>query len=174
MKVLIVSDIHGNFSNMRKVIENESSFDRMLLLGDILSGPDISGYQPEQLALFLNLYTEKIVFVRGNCDNYHLDWLDFFLDKSFLTISIDKKIFFLTHGHLYHRYEMPNVEFDVFIQGHTHIPMMEVQGEKLYLNPGSITLPRGGSRKSYIVYQDGTFFLKDLEENKIIKKIEFL
>ena len=174
MKVLIVSDIHGNFSNMRKVIENDSSFDLLFLLGDILSGPDILGYDPKQLALFLNLYNDKIIYVRGNCDNYHMEELEFFLDKSFLTISIDNKVFFLTHGHLYHRYEVPDVSFDVFIQGHTHIPVMEFYSGKLYLNPGSITLPRGGSHKSYFVYQDGVFYLKDLEENKVIKKIEFM
>ena len=56
MRVLIVSDIHGNFDNMRKVIENNPSFDKLLLLGDILVGPNTYGYNPEQLALFLNIF----------------------------------------------------------------------------------------------------------------------
>ena len=31
MKVLIVSDIHGNFECMKKVIQNDSSFDKLLI-----------------------------------------------------------------------------------------------------------------------------------------------
>ena len=35
MKYLIISDIHGSTLNLKKVLENES-FDKLLLLGDIL------------------------------------------------------------------------------------------------------------------------------------------
>ena len=173
MKVLIVSDIHGNFKNMKKVIQNNSSFDRLLILGDILSGPSIDGYDPKQLALFLNLYKDKIISVRGNCDNFHMDTLDFFVDKSFLTLSIDSKLFFLTHGHLYNPTHLPDLPFDVFLSGHTHVPMMEKVDGRLFLNPGSITSPRGGSLKSYIFYEEGEFFLKDVDENKVLKKLRY-
>ena len=171
MKILIVSDIHGNFLNMRKVIENDSSFDYLYLLGDILSGPDIYGYDPKQLADFLNLYQDKIVYVKGNCDNYHMDLLSFFVDLSYLTISVDQYLLFLTHGHLYTPYEYPSIPFDIFVSGHTHVPKMEKRDNLLFLNPGSISLPRGGSTKSYIVYEDGVFSLKDLEKNIILKQI---
>ena len=55
MKILIVSDIHGNYNNMKKVLQNDSSFDYLFLLGDLLSGPDITGYNPEKLANLLNI-----------------------------------------------------------------------------------------------------------------------
>ena len=57
MKILIVSDIHGNYENMKKVLENEKTFDYFFLLGDILSGPYIEGYDPDKLAELLNEYS---------------------------------------------------------------------------------------------------------------------
>ena len=43
--------------------------------------------------------------------------------------------------------------------------------DKLYLNPGSITRPRGMSKKSYIFYEDGEFLLKSVDNNEVMKKI---
>ena len=173
MKILIVSDIHGNYNNMKKVIENEKQFDYFFLLGDILWGPDIEGYQPDKLAELLNEYANKIFYVRGNCDVSRMQLLDFYMEKDYMVIPIDHLSFFLTHGHSYHEYHLPDLDldFDVYIQGHTHIPVMEKKREKIYLNPGSITLPKGFSNKSYIIYQDKAFYLKDVETNEILREI---
>ena len=173
MKIIIVSDIHGNYENMRKVIENELSFDYLFILGDILSGPHYEGYDPDGLAELLNQYANKIFYVRGNCDMYRMQLLDFYMDKDYMIIPIDHIRFFLTHGHLYHEHYLPDLDmdFDVYIQGHTHIPIMKEERGKLYLNPGSITLPRGLCDKSYIVYQDQMFYLKEVDTNQIVKKI---
>ena len=173
MKILIVSDIHGNYLNMKKVIDNEVNFDYFFLLGDVLSGPDIEGYDPDRLAELLNEYSSKIFYVSGNCDVSRMDLLDFYMDRDYMFIPIDKKMFFLTHGHLYNEHHLPDIEmdFNVYMQGHTHIPVMKEENGIVYLNPGSITLPKGMSDKSYIIYQDGDFILKDLEKNSEIKKI---
>lgn len=170
MKVLIVSDIHGNFNNMKKVIEDNPSFDYLLLLGDILSGPYIEGYDPEELANLLNHYKNKIIPVKGNCD-YDTELLNFSVDKLYITVPIDNKLCLMTHGHYYNRDNLPDIPFDVLLTGHTHVAILDKKGNKLYLNPGSITLPRKESIKSYIYYEDGTFMLKDLEKNKVIKTI---
>ena len=169
MKVLIVSDIHGGYDNMKKVLDDNPEFDLFLILGDILYG----GEEEAKLAELLNKYTSKIISVCGNCDNFsNTSILNFFDDKLYVTVPIDGKLVFITHGHVYNKYNIPNLPYDIYIQGHTHVPVMEY-GEKLYLNPGSITLPRGMSNKSYIVYQDHIFYLKDLNKNEIIKKIYF-
>ena len=118
MKVLIVSDIHGGYSNIKKVLDDNPKFDLLLILGDILYG----GSNSDELSSLLN------------------------------------------------KYNMPDLPYDIYIQGHTHIPIMDY-GDKLYLNPGSITRPRGGSVKSYIFYENGEFMLKSVDENTIIKKI---
>ena len=170
MKILIVSDIHGNYLNMKKVLDNEVNFDYMFILGDVLSGPYIEGYDPDELANLLNTYSNKIFYVRGNCDVSRMDLLNFYMEKDYLLLPIDNINFFLTHGHMYNEHMLPDVEFDVYMQGHTHIPVMKKVGDIIYLNPGSITLPKGMSDKSYIVYKDNNFYLKDLN-NKIIKEI---
>ena len=167
MKVLIVSDIHGGYKNIKKVINDNPNFDLLLILGDILFGGDNS----LEISKLLNKYTSKIISVCGNCDLYtNNSMLDFFDDKLYVTVPIDGKLVFITHGHVYNKYNIPNLPYDVYIQGHTHVPMIEY-GDKLYLNPGSITRPRGGSVKSYIFYEDGEFILKSVDDNKIIKRI---
>ena len=174
MKVLIVSDVHGNYDNMKKVLDDNPTFDIFLLLGDVLSGPYIEGYDPDQLASLLNQYSNKIFYVRGNCDHYHMELLDFYMEKDYMMLPIDKMKVFFTHGHLYNQYNYPSdMDFNVYIQGHTHVPMMKEERGILYLNPGSITNPRGMLDKSYLWYQDGTFYLKDVDTNQVIKKILF-
>ena len=99
--------------------------------------------------------------------------LDFSLQEYYVTIPVDGKLFLLTHGHVYYENSFSNIDYDVYIQGHTHIPKMEIKNNKIYLNPGSITYPRGGSNRSYILYQDGVFYLKELNTNEIIKETRF-
>jgi len=168
MKVLIVSDIHGNYNNLNKVINDNKGFDYLLILGDILSS-----FCGDDIINLLNSYNTKIIAVRGNCDNMNIEKLDFSLENYFVVTPIDNKLFFLTHGHLYDRHSDLGVDYDVYLQGHTHVPMMIEENNKLYLNPGSITLPRGGSIKSYILYESGVFYLKSVDDNTVIKKVEF-
>lgn len=168
MKVLIVSDIHGGYLNMKRVLDNNPKFDLLLILGDILYGSNNS----KELSELLNKYKSKIISVCGNCDNFtDNSELDFFDDKLYVTVPIDGKLVFITHGHIYNKYNSPNLPYDIYIQGHTHIPLMEYS-DKLYLNPGSITRPRGLSGKSYMFYDDGTFYLKSVDDNSIIKEVE--
>lgn len=172
MRVLIVSDIHGNFECMKKVIQNDSSFDKLLILGDILSGPRGSEKDSKQLAMFLNLFKDKILAVRGNCD-YDLDSLEFPADKMYMLIPMDGMKVVMTHGHRYFKSHPPEgVDFDIFLSGHSHVPSMEPIRDKLYLNPGSVSYPRGTSGKSYILYEDGEFSLKSVENNKVLRKIK--
>lgn len=167
MKVLIVSDIHGGYNNMKKVLEDNPEFDLFLILGDILYG----GEEEEKLADLLNKYTSRIISVCGNCDSFsNTSILNFFDDKLYVTVPIDGKLVFITHGHVYNRYNVPNLPYDIYIQGHTHVPVMEY-GDKLYLNPGSITRPRGTCGKTYILYDNGDFSLKSVDDNSVIKKI---
>lgn len=172
MKILIVSDIHGNFDNMKKVLKDNPNFDCMFLVGDLLAGPEIEGYNPKKLANLLNDYKDKIIAVRGNCDyEYDIKLLNFDINKLYINMTIDKKIFLMTHGHYYYRDHLPEIPYDILISGHTHVPILERDRGKVIINPGSITLPRRGSTKSYIVYEDHIFSLKDLDENKVMERI---
>lgn len=168
MKVLIISDIHGNYNNLNKVISN-NSFDKLLLLGDILVGP-FPEYR--EVANLLNKYKDKIIAVKGNCDNYYNGMLDFNNEEIFLKIPVDKRILFITHGHIYNRNNLPDTYYDIFIQGHTHVPLLEKVNDKIYLNPGSISLPRNNSLPSFAIYEDNTIKILDIDNNKI-KEVKF-
>ena len=62
MKVLIISDIHGSFNDLKEVLEKEPSFDRLVILGDILNGP-VDRESKEKTANLLNKYKDKILSV---------------------------------------------------------------------------------------------------------------
>lgn len=166
MKALIVSDIHGDFEGLKNIIDRNKDFDYLICCGDFLS----YGFCSYEGVELLNSYNKKILAVCGNCDHFRDGILDFSLND-YLVFPIDGKLFFVTHGHRYNRNSHPNIDFDVFIQGHTHVPLMEMDNNILYLNPGSISHPRGGSKKSYILYDDDTFYLKSVDD-KVLKKIK--
>ena len=101
-----------------------------------LSGPYIEGYDPDSLAELLNTYSNKIFYVRGNCDHSRMDMLDFYMERDYMMIPVDQMNIYFTHGHLYDECHLPDYEmkFDVYIQGHTHVPMMKEEKGVLYLN----------------------------------------
>ena len=169
MKVLIISDIHGSFNDLKEVLEKETSFDRIVILGDILNGP-VNRESKEKVADLLNVFKDKIISVSGNNDGYLNELLEFDNSKYYNLINIDNRIWFLTHGHIYNRYNMPDINYDIYLQGHRHVPLMSKENNKLYLNPGSISLPRQGT-KTYMFYEDNFFYLKSIEGD-IIQKIE--
>ena len=159
MKILIISDIHDDFESLKIALQNHS-FDNLILLGDL-------GYYNNKVFDILNVFKDQIISVKGNNDFYN-NKLEFNNDLTYQTISIDNKTWFLTHGHIYNRNNVP-VEYDVYLQGHTHYTMMEKDNNKLYLNPGSLGLPRNGI-KTYIYYEDNTFYLENLDK-EVIEKV---
>ena len=78
----------------------------------------------------------------------------------------------ITHGHYYNTLELPPNCGEIFIQGHTHVPMLQRQNEKILANPGSITRPRGTNLRCYILIDEKEISLKTIDE-KIVKVIEF-
>ena len=56
---------------------------------------------------------------------------------------------------------------DILLNGHTHVPACEKiadenGNEYMYLNPGSVSIPKEGSSHSYMVYEKGTFTWKNM------------
>lgn len=158
MKVLIISDIHDDFESTKKAIQNHN-FDYLILLGDL-------GYYNNQVFDLLNIFKDKIISVKGNNDIYN-NLTQFDNTKLYQTINIDNKTWFLTHGHIYNEYT--DIDYDIYLQGHTHVSRVEKKDNKIYLNPGSIGLPRNGV-KTYIYYEDNTFYLENLDK-EVIKKV---
>lgn len=178
MKLMIASDIHGSAYYCRKMLDafNEEQADRLLLLGDILyHGPrnDLPrDYAPKEVLAMLNEYSSSILCVRGNCDT-EVDQmvLDFPIMAEYSLLYIDGVTIFATHGHNFNLNKLPpHCEGDILLHGHTHVPACIETDGMIYINPGSVSIPKEGSEHSYIIFEKGVFYWKNLE-GKIYKKV---
>ena len=75
------------------------------------------------------------------------------------------KLLFATHGHHYNTAcPPPLAKGDILLHGHTHVPAWQEFGSgNLYLNPGSVAIPKENSAHSYMILTDSGFAWKDLE-----------
>ena len=172
MKILIASDIHGSALYCEQLLERyrAEGADRLLLLGDILyHGPrnDLpEGYAPKAVIAMLNPLKNELLCVRGNCDT-EVDQmvLSFPIMADYCVLSSGNRLVYTTHGHNYHLQKLPPLQpGDILLHGHTHIPAWEPFGNgNLYLNPGSVSIPKSGSAHSYMILEDRTACWKSLD-----------
>ncbi|MCL2248844.1 MAG: metallophosphoesterase [Oscillospiraceae bacterium] len=140
MKILVLSDSHGNDSALRRVVALENP-DLILHLGD-----------NDRDCRIIQIEFSDIPFrsVRGNCDpsSRGLDIDEFVLE--------DKR-FFMTHGHLY-GVKMGKGRIisaakergvDALLFGHTHVQYYSTDEGFVVLNPGSV----GDNKGSYAIIE---------------------
>ncbi|MBR2282628.1 MAG: phosphodiesterase [Spirochaetales bacterium] len=173
MKWLIASDIHGSAhwcDLLMKAFRSENA-DRLILLGDLLyHGPrnDLPlRYDPKAVIAMLNGLSDRILAVRGNCEA-EVDQmvLKFPVLADYALLPIGDRLVFITHGHLFNEGNLPPIkDGDILLHGHTHIAACIDHGSFLYMNPGSVSIPKPGQRHSYMTLQDGLFKWKDLEKD---------
>lgn len=171
MKWLIASDIHGSAPCCEKLLaafEKEGA-DRLLLLGDLLyHGPrnDLpEGYAPKRVISLLNAVKEKIFCVRGNCEA-EVDQmvLEFPVLADYCLLEAKDRLVFATHGHHFNLQNPPALKpRDVLLHGHTHVPAKDNSHGFWYLNPGSVSIPKKNSPRSYMTLENGEFLWKELE-----------
>ncbi|MDE6441877.1 MAG: phosphodiesterase [Clostridia bacterium] len=165
MKLLIASDVHGSAKYCRLLLDalNREGADKLVLLGDILyHGPrnDLpEQYAPKEVIAMLSEVSDKIICVRGNCEaDIDLEVLPFGISDNSL-LFIDGLNIHLAHGH---KCEPVLNKGDVYITGHTHVPLKE-EKEYYHLNPGSVSIPKEDSAHSYILYENRKFVYKNLD-----------
>ena len=168
MKLLIASDIHGSAEHCEQLFsawEREKP-DKILLLGDCLyHGPRNhlpEDYDTKRTMEVLNSLKSHIISVRGNCDS-EVDQmvLEFPLLADYAVVEVAGRLMYATHGHKFTPQNLPLQPGDIFIQGHTHVPCCKKYGEILWLNPGSVAIPKENSHHQYIIYDKGEFIWKD-------------
>ncbi|KOO46926.1 metallophosphoesterase family protein [Priestia koreensis] len=140
MKVLIVSDSHGLTSELLEIkTRHENQVDGMIHCGDSELPADMDEMQ--------DFWT-----VRGNCD----------YDSSYVKERIElvgNRSFYITHGHLYNvkmslmnlTYKAQEVGAHIACFGHSHIAGSEMIDGIIYINPGSIFLPRMRKERTYAI-----------------------
>lgn len=175
MKYMIASDIHGSAYYCRELLRvyEESGAGRLLLLGDLLyHGPrnDLPReYAPKEVISMLNAYKNQIYNVRGNCDT-EVDQmvLEFPVMADYALFVIDGLTIYATHGHVYNKEKLPPVKKgDILLHGHTHILTAERFGDITVLNPGSVSIPKGGNPHTYGILEDKMFRILDFGGNVV-------
>lgn len=146
MKYLVVSDNHGDRDVLVDLAATyRGKVDKLFHCGDSeLEANDV-------------LWNDFIV-VRGNCD-YTSEFPETIVEK------IGEDTIFMTHGHLANvrsglttlALKAEQVKATIVLFGHTHEIGCEVRANVLYLNPGSISQPRGAIQlKSYAIIESTT------------------
>ena len=171
MKLLIASDIHGSAYYCRKLMElfRREEAERLILLGDILyHGPrnDLPrDYAPKEVTAMLTALDAPILGVRGNCDA-EIDQmvLGFPLLSDYALLLTGAHTIFLTHGHIYTPESHPRLRAgDAFLSGHIHVPVCQERDGILYLNPGSVSLPKEDTPHSCMSYDGHRFRWLDMD-----------
>lgn len=180
MKLMIASDLHGSAYYCERMLDRwqTEQAQRLILLGDLLyHGPrnDLPrDYAPKQVIPLLNGMKDQILCVRGNCEA-EVDQmvLDFPVMADYGWLCLDGRNVYLTHGHVVNTtHPLPFGPGDVLLHGHTHVPAWEEHNGWWYLNPGSTSIPKNGSRHSYMVWENGLFQWKDVETGEVYHQLE--
>ena len=172
MKLMIASDLHGDADCTARLLEQfrASGAERLVLLGDLLyHGPrnDLpAGYAPKKVIALLNEVRDQLLCVRGNCDT-EVDQmvLTFPMLSDTACLFADGHTIFAAHGH----HDAPPLRTgDILLGGHTHIPAFERRTTAdgttyLHINPGSVSLPKENSPKSYVVMDGNRVTFHTLE-----------
>lgn len=168
MKLMIASDLHGSAKYCKLLLDAfaREGADKLLLLGDILyhgpRNPLPEEYSPKDVIKMLSAVKDKIMCVRGNCDaEIDQTVLPFPILPEYAAVYADGLSIYLSHGH---REVPPMHKDDVYITGHTHVPLNVIEPAGYnHLNPGSVSLPKDNSPRGYIIYGNRKFAFKTLE-----------
>lgn len=142
MKVGIMSDSHGLTSEVEKIkARHQAEVDVFIHCGDS---------ELEKADAIM----EGLLAVRGNCD-HDPAYPDYTVE------TIGDLRFLVTHGHLYNvkmtvmnlSYKAEEEQADIICFGHSHVAGSEMIDGKLYINPGSIRLPRNRKEKTYAILE---------------------
>ena len=175
MKYLVVSDIHGSLYYARKLEEiiNKENPDKIILLGDLYyHGPRnalTEEYNPSEVAKILNKYADKIMCTKGNCDAEVDEMISNFKFENNIQININGVDFFFSHGHVYNSDNVPPTG-DVIVYGHFHTGFIKEEYGLIFVNPGSISLPKNNTAHSYVIIDNSEIILKDVDGSVIDRK----
>lgn len=146
MKVFVVSDTHGHIDGFLNKMQDMDKPDLIIHLGDYVEdGVNIK-----------NKTGIETIIVKGNGDYYQKEY------KNDRILDLQDKRFFITHGHKYNVsyeinvlfYRAKEVEADIVLFGHTHIPIFMEEDGIIIMNPGSPHQPRGiDTKKTFAIIE---------------------
>lgn len=165
----VVSDTHGSLPAWNAAKAVFGPVGAILHAGDVLyHGPRNAipgGYTPKDLAEAIKNYTGTLYISRGNCDAA-VDMMVTDRDMpSYVSILWNGKKILMMHGDnfpLFRQMALDN-KVDLAISGHTHIASCVREGNTIFLNPGSTTIPKGKDPASVAILDDEQIRIITLE-----------
>lgn len=154
MKIAVFGDSHGKLQYIDEAMKTLEEIELVIHTGDYFS----------DLEYIQRKYNIKALGVRGNCDAK---------GEAEIIEEINGNRVFLCHGHQYNVksnlhtifYRGKEIGADLVIFGHSHVPCYGKEEDMILLNPGSISEPRGGSKRSLAIVE--------IEEEIKVSFIEF-
>ena len=147
MKILLVSDSHGDESILKELVKAYPKMDYYLHAGD-------SGLDRDTLYPFES--------VRGNTDYYPFDEL--------IRIYTPKGYLLIKHKPTFTSEQIANNKF--LINGHTHQYQFYLEGGKVFLNPGATSLPRDDTNGTFMIMnikkESASIIIYDIETKKVL------
>jgi len=141
LRIIVVSDTHGNYNALKKIFEKNLSADMFIHLGD----------GEREFMELSRLYPQKAVRnVAGNCDFAPLS-------PEVAVIGAGEHKIIASHGHRYGvKYGIDHIKMialkngaDIVLFGHSHVRFNYYEDGIYFFNPGSASSPRDGKRPSY-------------------------
>ena len=150
MKILVVSDSHGDGDTVLKIVEKHyDEIEGLIFLGD----------GAEEIVELSYIYPNLPIYaVTGNNDRIQRGGrVSFPLEQ---VIEIAGRRIYLTHGHIADYRDVAEAVIararsegaSIALHGHLHIPNQIDHDDVTLLTPGSIRYPRGGSQPSYMLF----------------------
>lgn len=151
MKILLVSDSHGNEEILKELVHQYPKMDLYLHAGD--SGLDSSSIYP-------------FVSVRGNCDYYPFDEL--------YKVHTPVGYLLMKHKPTFTNKEM--LDNKILVHGHTHKAYIKEDNDHLFICPGSTNLPRDNTDGTYIILDldenKSSITIYEINTKNVLYKIE--
>ena len=172
MKMLFISDIHGIPDNLEYIerIIIDKKIDKLVVLGDLyyndLPYTEENENKAQKVKEFLNKHKNILICMRGNCDSI-VDVMssEFLIIDGLSLIYIDDLNIYLNHGHIYNKNKNKGFNKGILVYSHEHIPYIEKKDNMIYINVGSISLPRDGNDPTYMIYENKEFTIYDIYGN---------
>ena len=131
MKILLVSDSHGDYEALDQLANKYPNMDLYLHAGD--SEQDEFSIKP-------------FISVRGNCDHYY----DF---PTFLVIPTPAGNIYIQHTPFVSKSVISEHNAKIVIHGHTHTRRKEMVNGILFINSGAISFARDKYDGSYAIIE---------------------
>ena len=131
MKILLVSDSHGDYQALDQLAAKYPNMDLYLHAGD--SEQDEFSIKP-------------FISVRGNCDHYY----DF---PNYLVIPSPFGNIYVQHTPYVSKSVINEHNDKIVIHGHTHVRRNETKNGILFINPGAISYARDKFNGSYAIIE---------------------